>query len=302
MEENMNTDYIKGVIVPIITVIDEDEKIDEAGMRRQVEFVIKGGLHGILAFGSNGEFYQIEEDEMERGLEIMMDQAAGRVPVYFGIGAINTKKCVRLAKMAAAHNVAGISILQPMFLKPTEDELYTHFKTIADAVPDVPVLIYNNPGRTGYTLSGGLVEKLAHQVPNIVGMKDTSGDMTQTEEFIRRNRDIDFKVFGGKDTLLYVSLCCGAVGGVCTAGNFMPELITEVYNKFVEGDLEGSKEAQFKVNPVRLSMDAASFPVAAKDMANLRGLEIGVPYLPSKPSHKAAYDNIKAEMEKAGLI
>ena len=302
MEENMNTDYIKGVIVPIITVIDEDEKIDEAGMRRQVEFVIKGGLHGILAFGSNGEFYQIEEDEMERGLEIMIDQAAGRVPVYFGIGAINTKKCVRLAKMAAAHNVAGISILQPMFLKPTEDELYTHFKTIADAVPDVPVLIYNNPGRTGYTLSGGLVEKLAHQVPNIVGMKDTSGDMTQTEEFIRRNRDIDFKVFGGKDTLLYVSLCCGAVGGVCTAGNFMPELITEVYNKFVEGDLEGSKEAQFKVNPVRLSMDAASFPVAAKDMANLRGLEIGVPYLPSKPSHKAAYDNIKAEMEKAGLI
>jgi len=302
MEENMNTDYIKGVIVPIITVIDEDEKIDEAGMRRQVEFVIKGGLHGILAFGSNGEFYQMEEDEMERGLEIMIDQAAGRVPVYFGIGAINTKKCVRFAKMAAAHNVAGISILQPMFLKPTEDELYTHFKTIADAVPDVPVLIYNNPGRTGYTLSGGLVEKLAHQVPNIVGMKDTSGDMTQTEEFIRRNRDIDFKVFGGKDTLLYVSLCCGAVGGVCTAGNFMPELITEVYNKFVEGDLEGSKEAQFKVNPVRLSMDAASFPVAAKDMANLRGLEIGVPYLPSKPSHKAAYDNIKAEMEKAGLI
>lgn len=298
----MNTDYIKGVIVPIITVIDEDEKIDEAGMRRQVEFVIKGGLHGILAFGSNGEFYQIEEDEMERGLEIMMDQAAGRVPVYFGIGAINTKKCVRLAKMAAAHNVAGISILQPMFLKPTEDELYTHFKTIADAVPDVPVLIYNNPGRTGYTLSAGLVERLAHLVPNIVGMKDTSGDMTQTEEFIRRNRDIDFKVFGGKDTLLYVSLCCGAVGGVCTAGNFMPELITEVYNKFVEGDLEGSKEAQFKVNPVRLSMDAASFPVAAKDMANLRGLEIGVPYLPSKPSHKAAYDNIKAEMEKAGLI
>jgi len=298
----MNTDYIKGVIVPIITVIDEDEKIDEAGMRRQVEFVIKGGLHGILAFGSNGEFYQMEEDEMERGLEIMIDQAAGRVPVYFGIGAINTKKCVRLAKMAAAHNVAGISILQPMFLKPTEDELYTHFKTIADAVPDVPVLIYNNPGRTGYTLSGNLVEKLAHEVPNIVGMKDTSGDMTQTEEFIRRNRDIDFKVFGGKDTLLYVSLCCGAVGGVCTAGNFMPELITEVYNKFVEGDLEGSKEAQFKVNPVRLSMDAASFPVAAKDMANLRGLEIGVPYLPSKPSHKAAYDNIKAEMEKAGLI
>ena len=87
-------------------------------MRAQVDYVINGGLHGILAFGSNGEFYQIEEEEMERGFKIMVDQAAGRVPVYFGIGAINTKKCVRLAKMAVANGAAGISILQPMFLKP----------------------------------------------------------------------------------------------------------------------------------------------------------------------------------------
>ena len=298
----MNTDHIKGVIVPIITPIDKEERIDEVRMRRQVDFVIDGGLDGILAFGSNGEFYQVEEDEMERGLQIMIDQAAGRVPVYFGIGAINTKKCVRLAKMAAKYEIGGISVLQPMFLKPTEAELFAHFKAIADAVSDTPVLIYNNPGRVGYTLSAGLVERMAHMIPNIVGMKDTSGDMTQTEEFIRRNRDIGFKVFGGKDTLLYVSLCCGAVGGVCTAGNFMPELITAVYDRFMEGDLEGAREAQFKVNPVRLAMDAASFPVAAKDMANLRGLDIGVPYLPSMPSHPAAYEHIKDAMEKSGLI
>ena len=89
----MNTDFIKGVIVPIITVIDEDEKIDEAAMRAQVDYVINGGLHGILAFGSNGEFYQIEEEEMERGFKIMVDQAAGRVPVYFGIGAQYKEMC-----------------------------------------------------------------------------------------------------------------------------------------------------------------------------------------------------------------
>ena len=132
----MNTDFIKGVVVPIITVIDKEEKIDEEGMRRQVDFVINGGMHGILAFGSNGEFYQIEEDEMERGLKLAVDQAAGRVPVYFGIGAINTKKCIRLAKMAAANGAAAISILQPMFLKPTTEELFNHFKMIADAVPE----------------------------------------------------------------------------------------------------------------------------------------------------------------------
>ena len=299
----MNTDFIKGVVVPILTPIDENEMIDEARLRDQVDYVIEGGVLGILAFGSNGEFYVVEEDEMERGLKIMLDQAAGRVPVYFGIGAISTKKCCRLAKMAVEAGAAGISVLQPMFLKPTEAELYNHFKTIAESVPETPMLLYNNPGRVGYTMSAGLVERLAHEVPNIVGMKDTSGDITQTSEFIRRTRDVNFKVFGGKDTLLYASLCHGAVGGVCTAANFMPELITDVYNKFVAGDLAGSLEAQFKLNPVRLSMDAASFPVAAKDMANLRGRNMGVPYTPNLPTPEGpVLDKIKTEMQKAGLI
>lgn len=299
----MNTDFIKGVVVPIITVIDKEEKIDEEGMRRQVEFVISGGMHGILAFGSNGEFYQIEEDEMERGLKIMVDQAAGRVPVYFGIGAINTRKCVRLAKMAVANGAACVSILQPMFLKPTAEELYTHFKTIAEAIPDTPVLIYNNPGRVGYGVTADMICKLAHTVPNIVGMKDTSGDITLTEECVRLNRDVDFKVFGGKDTLLYASMCVGAVGGVCTAGNFMPELIGDVYEKFVAGDIKGSLEAQFKLNPVRLSMDGASFPVAAKDMANLRGQNVGDPYLPNLPTAEGpVLDKIRKAMETAGLL
>lgn len=94
----MNTDFMRGVVVPILTIIDKDEKINEAGMRAQVDYVIEGGVSGILAFGSNGEFYMVEENEMERGLKIMVDQAAGRVPVYFGIGAISTKKCCRLAQ------------------------------------------------------------------------------------------------------------------------------------------------------------------------------------------------------------
>ena len=239
----MNTDFIKGVVVPILTPIDGEERIDEARLRDQVDYVIDGGVSGILAFGSNGEFYMVEEDEMERGLKIMVDQAAGRVPVYFGIGAIRTQKCCRLAKMAVANGAAGVSVLQPMFLKPTYDELFQHFKAIAESVPGTPMLLYNNPGRVGYTLTADLVDALAHQVENIVGMKDTSGDITLTSEFIRRTRDVGFKVFGGKDTLLYASLCHGAVGGVCTAANFMPELITDVYNKFVAGDLPGSLEA-----------------------------------------------------------
>lgn len=299
----MNTEFIKGVVVPILTPIDENELIDEEKLREQVDYVIEGGVLGILAFGSNGEFYAIEDDEMERGLKIMIDQAAGRVPVYFGIGAISTKKCCRLAKMAVECGAAGVSVLQPMFLKPTENELYQHFKTIAESVPETPMLLYNNPGRVGYTLSANLVDRLAHDLENIVGMKDTSGDITQTAEFIRRTRDVGFKVFGGKDTLLYASMCHGAVGGVCTAANFMPELITDIYNKYVAGDLPGSLEAQFKLNPVRLSMDGASFPVAAKDMANLRGRNIGLPYTPNLATPEGpVLDKIKEEMHRAGLI
>lgn len=299
----MNLDFIKGVVVPILTPIDNEELIDEAKFRRQIDFVINGGMNGILVFGSNGEFYQVEESEMERGLKIAVSQAAGRIPVYFGIGAINTKKCIRLAKMAVANGASAVSILQPMFLKPTQTELFGHFKAVAESIPDTPVLIYNNPGRVGYGLNSALIAKLAHEVKNIVGMKDTSGDITLTEECVRLNRDIDFKVFGGKDTLLYASLCVGAVGGVCTAGNFMPELIGDVYKKFAAGDMKGSLEAQFKLNPVRLSMDLASFPVAAKDMANLRGQDVGNPYLPNLPTPEgSALESIKAAMSEAGLI
>jgi len=299
----MNTDFIKGVVVPILTPIDEAERIDEARFRRQIDYIINGGLQGILVFGSNGEFYQVEEPEMERGLKIAVDQAAGRVPVYFGIGAVNTKKCIRLAKMAAANGAAAVSILQPMFLKPTQEELYRHFKAVAEAVKETPVLLYNNPGRVGYGMSSALVTRLAHEVENIVGMKDSSGDLTLTEECVRLNRDVNFKVFGGKDTLLYASLCVGAVGGVCTAGNFMPELIGDIYDKFAAGDLSGSLEAQFKLNPVRLAMDGASFPVAAKDMANLRGLDVGEPYLPSLPTPEGpVMETIRSAMRQAGLL
>ncbi len=298
----MDTSMIKGIIPPILTPIDETEQVDEAKMRKQVEFVITGGVHGILAFGSNGEFYMLEEDETKRALEIMLSQAAGRVPVYCGIGAIRTQKCIRLARMARQTGAAGISMLQPMFLKPTEEELFRHFAAIAESVPDMPMLLYNNPGRTGYTMSYSLVERLADRCPNIVGMKDSSGDMTRTAEYIRRIRGREFKVFGGKDTLVFGTLIHGGAGGVCSTANMYPELVCSIYEKFVAGDIQGSLEAQYRLNPVRLSMDLASFPVATKDMANMMGLDVGVPYLPSLPSDEKTMAAMRREMVAAGLL
>lgn len=300
----MDTSFIKGIIVPILTPVDQDENVDEARLRRQVDFVIDHGVHGILAFGSNGEFYMFQPEEMERALRIILDQTAHRVPVFFGMGMVNTKSCIILAKMAEQAGADGISVLQPMFLKPTEDELYAHFKAIANAVPDLPMLLYNNPGRVGYTMSGNLVERLAREVDNIVGIKDSSGDMTQTEEFIRRTQDIDFKVFGGKDTLIYATLAHGGVGAVCTTANYMPDLVVSVYNAHLKGNPRQALEYQFKLNPIRLSMDKTSFPVATKDMANMLHMDVGIPIRPSLPTAEdsPAYVLMQNELEKAGLL
>ena len=295
----MDTSFIKGIIVPILTPVDQDENVDEARLRSQVDFVIDHGVHGILAFGSNGEFYMFQPEEMERTLRIILDQTAHRVPVFFGMGMVSTKSCIALAKMAEQTGADGISVLQPMFLKPTEDELYAHFKAIANAVSNLPMLLYNNPGRVGYTMSGNLVERLAREVNNIVGIKDSSGDMTQTEEFIRRTQDLDFKVFGGKDTLIYATLAHGGVGAVCTT-----DLVVSVYNAYLEGNPQQALEYQFKLNPIRLSMDKASFPVATKDMANMLHMDVGIPIRPSLPTTEGspAYVLMQNELEKAGLL
>lgn len=298
----MDRSFLKGIVVPIITPIDAQERVDEQKLRDQVDFVIEGGVSGVLAFGSNGEFYMSEEEEQKRVLQIILDQAKKRVPVFMGIGAISTRKCIRIAQMAQELGADAVSVLQPMFLKPTEEELFTHFKAIAESVPDKPMLLYNNPGRTGYTMSGDLVERLAHELSNVVGMKDSSGDMTQTMEFIRRNRDVDFKVFGGKDTLIYSCLSVGAVGSVCTTANFVPRLICSIYDAYVAGDQTESLALQYKLNPMRLAMDKSSFPVATKDYCNLLGMAVGDPYRPNLPASGAGRQALIQELKRAGYL
>ena len=115
-----------------------------------------------------------------------------------------------------------------MFLKPSADELYTHFATIADSIEGTPMILYNNPGRTGYGIPQDVVERLVHEKENVIGMKDSSGDITQTEEFIRRNRDVGFRVMCGKDTLIFAGLSVGAIGAVCCTANFLPDLVCSI--------------------------------------------------------------------------
>lgn len=298
----MSIEDIKGIIVPIITPVDDNENLDEDRLRKIVNHVVENGVHGILAFGSNSEFYMFEDEEMFRALEIILEENDERVPVYFGIGAIRTRKCISLAKRAAAYPITGISVLQPMFIVPTEEALYNHFKSIADSVPGTNVLLYNNPGRCGYGISKNVVNKLAHSVNNIVGIKDSSGDITQTSEIIRLTSDIDFRVLTGKDTVIYAGLCMGAVGSVCSTANMYTELVASIYNLYVEGNHKEALAAQYKLNPIRISQDSASFPAATKDMANLMGLDVGKSILPTETTKDSVLNNMKKAMYEAGFL
>ncbi|WP_390408791.1 dihydrodipicolinate synthase family protein [Lacticaseibacillus jixiensis] len=293
---------IHGILVPIITPVDQDENIDLKKLRWITRHVIDNGIDGILAFGSNSEFYMFTDDEMIEATKTILDEAAGAVPVYFGIGHIRTKQAVALAKRASQLPIEAISVLQPMFIQPTETALYHHFKTIAESVPDTKMLLYSNPGRTGYTMSDDLIVKLAHDVENIVGIKESSGNVTKLEELVRRTQDIDFQAFAGKDTIVFPGLCVGAVGAVCSTANMYTELVCGIYDKFQAGDYAGARANQFKLNPIRNSQDAASFPAATKDMANLMGMDVGPSVLPTEATTGPVLEKMKQAMREAGYL
>lgn len=297
----MDLSLLKGIYVPILTPVKNNEEVDVDKLREHVNYIIEKGVHGILAHGSNGEFYMFDDDDYELITRVIVEETRGRVPVLMGIGAIRTSKAIKLAKIGERLGVDGISLLQPMFLKPTDEELFLYFKEIADSVPNLPVLLYNNP-RVGYTMSGDLVEKLAREVKNMKGMKDSSGDINQLMEFIRRTRDLEFKVFGGKDTMIYAALAVGAVGSVCSTANMFPEIVTAIYNEYANGNIKESLELQYRFNPVRIAQDKASFPVATKDMANIMGLNVGKPIKPNLPSKESLVEFFKQKIEEAELL
>jgi 4-hydroxy-tetrahydrodipicolinate synthase len=296
----MDTKFIHGVIPPIVTPVDAAERIDDAALRRVVDHVIAGGVHGILSLGSTGEFFGLDHDRMQRALAVTLDQVHGRVPVYMGIGAIATRECLELAKLAEREKAQAITLLPPMFISPSDEELYQHFRAVAEATP-LPLLLYNNPDRMNVNISANLLERLA-SVPNIVGVKDSSGDLTLTAEYIRRTQSSGFKVLSGRDVMILGTLACGAVGCVAATANIVPALVVEIYDKFIAGDLAAAREAQFKLAPLRLAFSLGSFPVVVKDALNLLGLRVGAPLKPNTPCSDANLAKLRTILEAVGAL
>lgn len=290
-----------GILPAMITPINEDGSVNEKALRNLIEYEIRGGVHGIFAIGTTGEFYSLTNDQYRETLQITLDQVRGRVPVYAGANAISTRKSIELAQIAEDVGVDALSVLTPYFISVSQQELYEHYQMIA-ASTGLPILLYDNSPKTHISIKPEMVARLA-DIDNIVGIKDSAGDVTNTAEHIRRTRGKNFHVFMGRDTLIYTNLCLGGAGAVAACANVAPALVASIYDKFQAGDLKGSLEAQFRLAPLRLAFTLGSFPAVIKEALNMIGVEVGACLRPTtglNEEERAQLRRILTDLELIG--
>jgi len=288
-----------GIIPAMVTPVTSEGKINVGALRKLTNHLIEGGVHGLFPVGTQGEFYALTPEEKKKVMEVVVEETKGRVPVYAGTGAVTTREAVSLTKMAEAIGVNAVSVITPYFIRPSEGELFEHYTLIAKSTR-LPVLLYNNPARTGVNLTAEFVARTS-EVENIVGIKDSSGDLTLTAEYIRRT-DEKFSVLAGRDTLIYGTLCYGGKGAIAATANVAPKVIVEIYEAFQAGDWKRSLEAQFRLAPLRLAFDLGTFPVVIKEALNLIGIDAGVGIPPVGGISPKAKEELKEILKNMGLL
>lgn len=265
---------LKGIVVPIVTPMNEDESINTDELRRQVDRQIEAGIHGIFPFGTNGEGYILNFDEKKLVLQTVIDQVAGRVPVYAGTGCISTKETIEQCKMAMDCGADVLSVITPSFAKASQHELIVHYETVAKAVPEAPIVLYNIPARTGNALAPETVAELA-KIDNIVGAKDSSGDWTNLSAYIELTKDMDFAVLSGNDSLILKALQAGAKGAIAGCANVYPKNMVGIYENFKKGDLAAAQKCQDAVAPLRACFKYGNPNTVVKTAVNLLGYPVG---------------------------
>lgn len=289
-------DMIKGIIPPIITPMNEDESFNEAEFRNQIERQIEGGVHGIFCYGTNGECYALNTQEKEKILKVAVDQIKGRVPVYAGTGCITTKETVEMSKRAEALGADILSVITPYFAAVSQDELYEHYKTVAEAVK-IPIVLYNIPARTGCSIAPETVAKLA-EIDNIVGAKDSSGNWDNLKAYIELTRDKDFAVISGNDSLILSALKEGGVGGIAGCANVYPHNMVAIYEKFKAGDLEGAQAAQDAIASFRACFKYGNPNTIVKTAVGLLGYPVGKCRKPFYSMSEEGVAALKAVLEE----
>ena len=263
----------KGIIAAMVTSMFDDETLNEKEIRNQVDRQIAAGVDAVFCLGTNGEFYIQSREEKLQVIKTVVDQAAGRVPVYAGTGCPGTKATIELSLRAKELGADVLSIISPYFAAISQKEIYDHYAAIAQAV-DLPIVMYNMPARTGNNIDPETVEKLA-DIPNIVGVKDSSGNWDNLKAYIERTRGKEFSVLSGNDSLILPTLKEGGAGGITAVANIYPETMVSIYKKFVAGDLEGAQAAQDSIAPIRACFKFGNPNTVTKRATNLRGFPVG---------------------------
>lgn len=264
---------IKGIISAMITPMNEDESINAAALREQVNRQIESGVHAIFCFGTNGEGYILNKEEKKLVLKTVIEETNGRVPVYAGTGCVSTKETIEQSKMAMDLGADVLSIITPSFAVASQNELYDHYKTVAEAV-DMPIILYNIPARTGNALAPATVGKLS-EIPNIIGAKDSSGNFTNILGYISATEKNNFSVLSGNDQLILWALKAGGVGGIAGCANVYPHTMASIYNFYMEGDWKKAKEYQDSIASFRGCFKYGNPNTVVKTAVSLLGYNVG---------------------------
>jgi 4-hydroxy-tetrahydrodipicolinate synthase len=288
----------KGAITALVTPFRGGE-IDEKALEKLIEFQIEQGINGIVPCGTTGEAPTLSYDEHKKVIELTVKFVKKRVPVIAGTGANSTEEAIELTEFAKKVGADGALLVCPYYNKPSQEGLYRHFKTIAEKI-DIPIILYNIPGRTGVNMLPETVIKLA-QIPNIVGIKEASGSLEQVSEIVRGAPE-NFVVLSGDDSLTLPMLAIGGKGVISVASNIIPKVIVLLVDFYLQGKVEDSRRLHLEYFEFMKAMFIETNPVPVKKAMSLLGMIEADVRLPLCEMAEANVLKLKKVLEKYNLL
>ena len=290
---------IKGSIVAIVTPMLEDGSLDLAAFRALIDFHADQGTDGIVVVGTTGESPTVNVEEHELLIAEAVKHAAKRIPIIAGTGANSTREAIELAAFSKKAGVDASLSVVPYYNKPTQEGLYLHFKAIAEAV-DMPHILYNVPGRTVADMNNDTVLRLA-QIPNIVGIKDATGNMDRGSDLLRRAPK-DFAVYSGDDASTLALMLLGAHGAISVTANVAPKLMHEMCAAALNGEVATAREINFRLLGLHRNLFVEANPIPVKWAVSRLGLMKNALRLPLTPLTAAAHPKVESAMREAGVL
>lgn len=298
----MTTEFrpIRGSIPALITPMLEDGKVDYATLRKLIDWHVAEGTDCIGVVGTTGESPTVRVEEHCEIIRVSVEQAAGRVPIMAGCGANSTAEAIELAQFAKKVGADCQLQVVPYYNKPTQEGQYRHFRAIAEATPDLPVILYNVPGRTVADMQHDTVLRLA-QVPGIVGIKEATGNIERAQWLIR-DLPPQFAVYSGDDPTAVALMLCGGAGNVSVTANVAPRLMHELCMAALRGDVQEAVRIQFLLMPVHKNLFVEANPIPVKWAMQRMGLCGPTLRLPMTELADAHRPVVEAALKASGLI